>query len=135
MPHQTSREKLHKKCSKQVYRKVGENRLIKIIEEKVVKLLKQNKAACVDSVFDASFIKACSTRDPLDSQMGYSDREARVGRAGRTFGLCYKLHLSIDSKTMLPFACIFTRANLNKCTVNSVFCLVFGKLALKTILF
>ena len=46
--------------------KFGENRLIKIIEEKVVKLLKQNKAACVDSIFDASFIKAWSTRDPLD---------------------------------------------------------------------
>ena len=68
-------------------RKVGETRLIKIIEEKVVKLLKQNDAARVDSVFDASFIKAWSTRDPLDSQTGYSDREARVGRAGRTFGL------------------------------------------------
>jgi transposase len=95
-------------------RKVGETRLIKIIEEKVVKLLKQNGAACVDSVFDASFIKAWSTRDPLDSQTGYSDREARVGRAGRTFGLGYKLHLSIDSKTMLPLACTFASANQNE---------------------
>jgi transposase len=95
-------------------RKVGENSLIKIIEEKVVKLLKHNDAACVDSIFDASFIKAWSTRDPLDSQTGYSDREARVGRAGRTFGLGYKLHLAIDSKTMLPLACTFASANQNE---------------------
>ena len=95
-------------------RKVGETRLINIIEEKVVKLLKQNDAACVDSIFDASFIKAWSTRDPLDSQTGYSDKEARVGRAGRTFGLGYKLHLAIDSATMLPLACTFASANQNE---------------------
>ena len=74
-------------------RKVGETRLINIIEERVVKLLKQNGAARVDSVFDASFIKAWSTRDPLYSQTGYSDKEARVGRSGRSFGLGYKRHL------------------------------------------
>ena len=95
-------------------RKIGENRLISIIEEKVVKLLKQNSSRDVDSVFDASFIKAWSTRDPQDSQSGYSDREARVGRAGRTFGLGYKLHLAIDSKTMLPLACTFASANQNE---------------------
>jgi transposase len=95
-------------------RKVGETRLISIIEEKVVKLLKQNDAACVDSIFDASFIKAWSTRDPSDSQTGYSDKEARVGRAGRTFGLGYKLHLAIDSATMLPLACTFASANQNE---------------------
>jgi hypothetical protein len=39
---------------------VVENRLINIIEEKVVKLLKQNRTTCVDSMFDASFIKARS---------------------------------------------------------------------------
>jgi len=78
-------------------RKVGINRLIKIIEEKVVKLLKRNGARDIDSVFDASFIKAWSTRDPVDSQTGHSDKEARIGRADRTFGLGYKLHLSIDS--------------------------------------
>jgi hypothetical protein len=95
-------------------RKVGETRLINIIEEKVVKLLKRNGARDIDSIFDASFIKAWSTRDPLDSQTGYSDREARVGRAGRSFGLGYKLHLAIDSKTMLPLACTFASANQNE---------------------
>jgi hypothetical protein len=95
-------------------RKVGETRLISIIDEKVAKLLKRNSARDVDSIFDASFIKAWSTRDPLDNQNGYSDREARVGRAGRTFGLGYKLHLAIDSATMLPLACTFASANQNE---------------------
>lgn len=95
-------------------RKLGETRLIAIIEEKVVKLLKQNGSRDVDSVFDASFIKAWSTRDPLDNQKGSSDQDARVGRAGRTFGLGYKLHLAIDSGTMLPLACTFASANQNE---------------------
>ena len=95
-------------------RKVGENNLVKIIEEKVISLLIENDAADVDAIFDASFIKAWSTRDPEDNQTGYSDREARVGRAGRTFGLGYKLHLSIDSKTMLPLTCTFASANENE---------------------
>ena len=95
-------------------RKVGEDKLTLIIEKKVVKLLKQNNAKEVDAVFDASFIKAWSTRHPLDNQKGYSDEEARVGRAGRTFGLGYKLHLSIDSKTMLPLTCTFASANQNE---------------------
>jgi hypothetical protein len=79
-----------------------------------VKLLKRNDTGDVDSVFDASFVKAWSTRDPLDGQTGYSDREARVGKAGRTFGLGYKLHLAVDSKTMLPLACTFASANENE---------------------
>ena len=95
-------------------RKVGENNLINIIEEKVVTLLEQNGTKDVDSVFDASFIKAWSTRDLLDNQKGYSDTEARVGRAGRTFALGYKLHLSIDSLTMLPLTCTFASANQNE---------------------
>jgi transposase len=95
-------------------RKVGEDNLTRIIEEKVVKLLKRNDAKDVDAVLDASFIKAWSTRHPLDNKKGYSDEEARVGRAGRTFGLGYKLHLAIDSQTMLPLTCVFASANQNE---------------------
>jgi transposase len=95
-------------------RKVGEDNLTRIIEEKVVKLLKQNAAKDVESVFDASFIKAWSTRHPLNSQKGYSDEEARVGRTGRTFGLGYKLHLAIDTQTMLPLTCAIASANQNE---------------------
>jgi transposase len=95
-------------------RKVGEDNLTRIIEQKVVKLLKRNDAKDVDAVLDASFIKAWSTRHPLDNKKGYSDEEARVGRAGRTFGLGYKLHLYIDSQTMLPLTCAFASANQNE---------------------
>jgi len=59
-------------------RKVGEANLTRIIEEKVVKLLKRNDAKNVDAVFDASFIKAWSVRHPLNNQGGFSDDDARV---------------------------------------------------------
>jgi len=95
-------------------RKVGEDNINKIIDEKVVELLKCNGTPEVDVVLDASFIKAWSTRDPQDNQIGYSDPDARVGRTGRTFGLGYKLHLSIDSKTMLPLSSTFASANQNE---------------------
>jgi hypothetical protein len=95
-------------------RKVGEDNLTRIIEEKVVKLLKRNDAGDVDAVFDASFIKAWSTRDPLDNKKGFSDEDARVGRAGRTYGLGYKLHLSVDAETMLPLNSVFASANQNE---------------------
>jgi hypothetical protein len=50
----------------------------------------------------------------MDNQKGLSDEEARVGRAGRTFGLGYKLHLSIDSQTMIPLTFAFASANQNE---------------------
>lgn len=114
MPNQIKRESVYKKRPQQVHPQNGENRLITIIEEKVVKLLKRNQTESVDSVFDASFIKAWSMRDPLNNQRGSSDQDARVGRAGRSFGLGYKLHLAIDSRTMLPLACTLASANQNE---------------------
>jgi hypothetical protein len=95
-------------------RKVGEDRLSRMIEEKVVKLLKRNDAKDVDAVLDAFFIKAWSTRHPLDNQRDLSDGDARVGRAGRTFGLGYKLRLPIDSQSMLPLTCAFASVNQNE---------------------
>jgi transposase len=65
-------------------------------------------------VLDASFIKAWSTRHPINCQTDYSDADARVGRAGRTFALGYKLHLSIDSRSMLPLTSLFASANQNE---------------------
>jgi transposase len=95
-------------------RKIGEDNLNKIIDEKVISLLKSSRNKEVDVVLDASFIKAWSTRDPIDNQTGYSDKEARVGRTGRSYALGYKLHLSIDSKTMLPLSRLFASANQNE---------------------
>ena len=95
-------------------RRVGEESLNKIIDHKVIKLLKGKQASEVDVVLDASFIKAWSIRHPVDNQTGYSDAEARVGRSGRSFALGYKLHLLIDHKTMLPLSSLFASANQNE---------------------
>jgi hypothetical protein len=45
---------------------------------------------------------------------GYSDPEARVGRAGRTYQLGYKLHLADDAFSELPLAIITAPANENE---------------------
>jgi hypothetical protein len=95
-------------------RKVGQDKLNSIIEDKVIKLLKGNRSKQIDIVLNASFIKAWSTRHPTNSQIGYSDPEARVGRTGRSYALDYIVHLSIDSKTMLPLSCLFASANDNE---------------------
>jgi len=95
-------------------RKIGEDNLNRIIDEKVISLLKNNGSKEIDVVLDASFIKAWSTRDPIDNQTGFSDKQARVGRTGRSYALGYKLHLSIDSKTMLPLSTAFASANENE---------------------
>ena len=65
-------------------------------------------------MLDASFIKAWNIRHPTDNRTGYSDANARVGRSGRPFTLGYKLHLSIDHKTMLPLSSVFAAANQNE---------------------
>ena len=95
-------------------KRVGAERLSRIIEEKVIKLLRKNEAVEADAVLDASFIKAWSRRHPTDNSKGFSDGEARVGRAGRTFGLGYKLHLSIDFERRLPLASVVASANQNE---------------------
>jgi hypothetical protein len=111
-------------------RKVGEVNLNRIIDEKVISLLRNNQPNEVDVVLDASFIKAWSTRDPIDNQTGYSDKDARVGRTGRSYALGYKLHLSIDSKTMLPLSYLFASANQNE-KKHSLTILEKAKLVLK----
>jgi len=111
-------------------RKVGEDNINKIIDEKVVELLKCKGTHEVDVVLDASFIKAWSTRDPMDNQTGYSDKEVRVGRTGTSYALGYKLHLSIDSETMLPLSCLFASANQNE-KRHSLTILEKAKLVLK----
>jgi hypothetical protein len=95
-------------------KRVGHLNLNRIIDQKVIKLLKTQQSNEVDVVLDASFIKSWSIRHPIDNQIGYSDADARVGRSGRSFALGYKLHLSIDHKTMLPLSSVFASANQNE---------------------
>jgi len=63
---------------------------------------------------DATFIKAYSKRDPKDDSRGYSDHEAKVGRAGRGYQLGYKLHLAVDAISELPLAILAAPANENE---------------------
>lgn len=93
---------------------VGAGRLRRIIEEKVDMLLRRSGVREVDAVLDTSFIKAWSIRHPMDSRRGYSDPDARVGRASRTYDLGYKVHLSVDHLRILPLASVVAPANENE---------------------
>ena len=95
-------------------RRVGEETLQLIIEEKVVWLLRRSGVTDVDVVLDASFIKAWSIRDPSNNQKGLSDPDARVGRNGRSFGLGFKMHSSVEPKRILPLATLLASANENE---------------------
>jgi hypothetical protein len=94
--------------------RVGAETLRLIIEEKVVTLLRRAGVEEVDAVIDASFLKAWSVRHPESNKVGLSDRDARVGRSGRSFGLGYKLHTSVDPKRILPLANVLAPANENE---------------------
>ena len=78
------------------------------------KLLRRNGVKEVDAVLDASFIKAWSIRYPRDNRRGFSDPDARVGRHGRGFDLGYKLHVSVDHRSILPLASVLAPANDNE---------------------
>jgi transposase len=95
-------------------RRIGVEVLRLIIEEKVVMLLRRSGVEEVDVLLDASFIKAWSRRSPANSQVGLSDPDARVGRSGRSYGLGYKIHSSVEPKRILPLACLMAPANQNE---------------------
>jgi hypothetical protein len=94
--------------------RVGAETLRLIIEEKVIWLLRRSGVTEVDVVLDASFLKAWSIRDPADNQIGLSDPDARVGRNGRSYGLGYKLHTSVEPRRILPLASVLALANENE---------------------
>jgi hypothetical protein len=94
--------------------RVGADTLRLIIEEKVAWLLMRSGVSEVVVVLDASFLKAWSIRNPADNQTGLSDPDARVGRNGRSFGLGFKLHSSVDPKRILPLATLLASANENE---------------------
>ena len=95
-------------------KRVGAERLQLMIAEKAVQLLRRSNVAEVDVLLDASFIKARSIRHPDDGRIGFSDADAMVGRNGRGYGLGYKIHLSVDHRTMLPLATLLAPANDNE---------------------
>jgi len=94
--------------------RIGPERLERLMENVVERLrnagvIKGEIVAC-----DATFIQAYSKRDPKDDSRGYSDHDARVGRAEKTYRLGYKLHLAVDSASELPLAVIAAPANENE---------------------
>ncbi len=95
-------------------RMVGAERLRRIIDEKVIMLLRRSEVEEVDVVLDATFIKAWSIRHPRDNRRGFSDPDAMVGRHGRGYDLGYKLHVSVDHRRILPLACVLAPANDNE---------------------
>jgi transposase len=95
-------------------KRVGADRLRRIIDEKVVMLLRRSGVREVDVVLDASFIKAWSIRDPRDGRRGYSDPDARVGRHDRGYDLGYKLHVSLEPGRIIPLSSVMAPANENE---------------------
>jgi transposase len=94
--------------------RVGVERLEKIMNGLVDELMKANLIVGKQVVFDATFVKAYSRRDPHDNSKGASDPQARVGRNGKTYELGYKLHVAIDAKSELPLAVVAAPANDNE---------------------
>ena len=94
--------------------RIGPERLERLMEELVERLrdagaVKGKIVAC-----DATFIQAYSKRDPKDDSRGYSDPDARVGRAEKGYRLGYKLHLAVDACSELPLAVVMAPANENE---------------------
>jgi hypothetical protein len=58
------------------------------------------QAACIDG----TDLRAWSIRHPRDNRRGFSDPDAMVGRHGRGYDLGYKLHVSVDHRSILPLA-------------------------------
>jgi len=94
--------------------RVGIERLEKIMNSLVDELIRANLIVGKQVVFDATFVKAYSKRDPHDNSKGSSDPQARVGRNGKTYALGYKLHVAIDANSELPVAVIAAPANDNE---------------------
>ena len=93
--------------------RLGARRLGRIVDKQVKKLLKKLFANPRIVAMDATFIKAYSRRN-MNNQTGFSDPQARVGRAYRTYGLGYKLHLTVDADTATPLAFLVAPANTNE---------------------
>lgn len=94
-------------------RKVGPERLARIIDEAVNVLVQKGRIKGEALALDSTFIKAYSRRS-LDNRTGYSDPESRVGRAVKAKDLGYRLHLAVDVKSELPIAMQLVSANENE---------------------
>jgi len=93
--------------------RLGARRLRRIVDKQVKKLIHRHIIKTRTVALDATFIKAYSRRS-MDNRTGFSDPEARVGRAYRTYGLGYKLHMSVDTGSGAPLSFLVAPANTNE---------------------
>jgi IS5 family transposase len=94
-------------------RKVGPERLIRIVDHAVELLVKKGRIKRETLALDSMFIKAHSRRN-LDNRTGCSDSESRVERAVKTRDLGYRLHLAVDARSELPVVMTAVSANENE---------------------
>jgi transposase len=95
-------------------KRVGPERLERVVNRMIEKLIEGGVVKGEIMVLDATFIKAYSKRDPHDDSRGYPDHEARVGRGRKTYELGYKVHVAADAESELPVAFILAPANENE---------------------
>ena len=88
-------------------------RVKRLVDWQVKKLIRRGAIKVKMVALDAIFIKAYSKR-AKDNRRGYSDSEARVGRAYRTYGLGYKLHMTGDAASGAPLTFTAAPANTNE---------------------
>lgn len=93
--------------------RLGAERLRRIVDKQVRKLILHRIIKTGIVALDATFIKAYSRRS-TDNRTGFSDPESRVGRAYRTYGLGYKLHMAIDTTSGAPLTYLVASANTNE---------------------
>jgi hypothetical protein len=94
-------------------KRVGPERLMRIVDHAVEKLVGKRRIRGETLAMDSTFIKACSRRS-LDNRTGYSDPESRVGRSVKSRDLGYRLHLAVDTRSELPVALTVAPANENE---------------------
>lgn len=93
--------------------RLGARRIRRIVDKQVKKLIRHRIVKARTVALDATFIKAYSQRS-MDNRTGFSDPEARVGRAYRTYGLGYKLHMAADVASGVPLTYLVAPANTNE---------------------
>jgi transposase len=93
--------------------RLGTRHLRCIVDKQVKKLIRHRIVKIRTIALDATFIKAHSRRN-MDNRTGYSDPESRVGRAYRSYGLGYKLHMAVDTASGAPLSFLVAPANTNE---------------------
>ena len=113
MRHSLRRVSLWENSALTVNQRLGARRLRRIVDKQVKKLIRRRIVKARAVALDATFIKVYSRRS-MNNQTGYSDPESRVGRAYRSYGLGYKLHMAVDVASGASLSFLVAPANTNE---------------------